>query len=156
MIYRTQIWKVSLASASVAVTRVPGVDVAVNVACICNELLLYHNTFGFGQQIVIGISKHSYLRKKLSASSIIETMAANEAMRRVVITLLGKLGKLMVIESVFDLMCPILGSVVSGLTAGAVTYKLLTRILDGCRDDGKLVYSHLMIANAKVSFFHNM
>jgi hypothetical protein len=71
-------------------------------------------------------------------------MAANEAMRRLVITLLGKLGKLMVIESVFDLMCPILGSVLSGLTAGTVTYKLLTRILDGCRDDGKLVYSHLI------------
>ena len=62
----------------------------------------------------------------------------------------------MVIESAFDFVCPILGSVVSGLTAGAVTYNLLTRMLDGCRDDAKLVYSHLMNANAQVSFFHNI
>ena len=155
-ILKDRIWKVSLASAAVAAIPVPGVDVAVNVACICKELLLYHNTFGFGQQIVIDLSKHSDLRKKISASSIIGTMAANEAMRTFVITQLGKLGKLMVIESVFDFVCPILGSVVSGLTAGAVTYTLLTRMLDGCRDDAKLVYSHLMNANAQVSFFHNI
>ena len=156
MIYRTQIWKVSLASASVAVTRVPGVDVAVNVACICKELLLYYNTFGFGQQSVIDIPKHSDLRKKLSASSIIETMAANEAMRALVFTQLGKLGTLMVIQSGFDFIWPILGSLVSGFTAGGVTFHLLTRMLDGCRDDARLVYSHLMKVNAQVSFFHNM
>jgi hypothetical protein len=46
-------WTVSLMSAAVAATPVPGLDVAVNVALICSELLLYHNTFGFGQQIVI-------------------------------------------------------------------------------------------------------
>jgi uncharacterized protein (DUF697 family) len=91
-ILKDRIWQVSLASAAVAAIPVPGLDVAVNVACICKELLLYHNTFGFGQQIVIDISKHSDLRKKISASSIIETMAANEAMRTFVITQLGKLG----------------------------------------------------------------
>ena len=59
----------------------------------------------------------------------------------------------MVIESGFDFICPILGSVVSGLTAGTVTFTLLTRILDGCRDDAKLIYSHLKKVNAQVSFF---
>jgi uncharacterized membrane protein len=59
---KDRIWKVALASAAVAAFPVPGVDVAVNVAFICNELLLYHNTFGFGQQIAIDISKHSYIK----------------------------------------------------------------------------------------------
>jgi hypothetical protein len=56
-------------------------------------------------------------------------------------------------KSGFDFICPNLGSVVSGLTAATITYTLLTRILDGCRDDAKLVYSHLMKVNAQVSFF---
>jgi hypothetical protein len=89
---------------------VPGVDVVLNLALICKEILLYHKAFGFGQQIVIDISKHSYLRKKLNASSIIETVADNKALATFVITQLGILGKLMVIESVFDFVCPILGS----------------------------------------------
>jgi GTPase SAR1 family protein/uncharacterized protein (DUF697 family) len=152
-ILKDRLWKVSLMSAAMAATPVPGVDVAVNVALICNELLFYYDTFGFGQQIVIDISKHSYLRKKLSASSIIETVADNKALGTFVITQLGILGKLMVIESGFDFICPILGSVVSGLTAGTVTFTLLTRILDGCRDDANLVYSHLKKVNAQVSFF---
>jgi GTP-binding protein EngB required for normal cell division/uncharacterized protein (DUF697 family) len=155
-ILKDRLWKVSLMSAAVAATPVPGVDVALNVALICSELLFYYNTFGFGQQIVIDISKHSYLRKKLSASSIIETVADNKALGTFVITQLGILGKLMVIESGFDLICPILGSVVSGLTAGTVTFTLLTRILNGCRDDAKLIYSHLKNVNAQVSLFHNI
>ena len=153
---KDRLWKVSLASAAIAATPVPGVDVAVNVACICNELFLYYNTFGFGQQIVIDISKHCYIRKKLSATSIIEYVASNEEMTTFVITQLGTLGKLMTTQSGLDFIWPIRGSVVSGLTARTVIYNLLTRILDGCRDDAKLVYSHLMIANAQVSFYHNM
>jgi hypothetical protein len=47
-ILKDRLWKVSLMSAAVAATPVPGVDVAVNVALICNELLFYYNTFGFG------------------------------------------------------------------------------------------------------------
>jgi hypothetical protein len=54
-ILKDRLWKVSLMSAAVAASPVPGLDVAVNVALICSELLLYHNTFGFGQQIVIDI-----------------------------------------------------------------------------------------------------
>ena len=83
-------------------------------------------------------------------------MAANEAMQTFVITQVRKFGKLMAIESAFGRVWPIFGLVASGLTVGTVAYNLLTRILDGCRDDAKLVYSHLMIVNAQVSFFHNM
>jgi uncharacterized protein (DUF697 family) len=151
-ILKDRLWKVSLMSAAMAATPVPGVDVAVNVALICSELLFYYDTFGFGQQIVIDISKDEYLRMKLSASSIIKIKTANEAMRTFVIIQMGKLGAIMAVQSAFDFIFPIIGSAVSGLTAGTVTYKLLTRILNGCRDDAKLVYSHLMKVNAEVSF----
>ena len=150
---KERIWKVSVASASLAATPVPGLDVVLNLALICKEILLYHNTFGFGQQIVMEISKDEYLRKKLSASSIIEIEAANKAMHVFVIIQLGKLGALMTIQSALDFIFPIIGSIVSGATAFAVTHNLLNRILDGCRDDAKLVYSHFMNVNAQVSFF---
>jgi len=150
---KERIWKISVASAGLAAAPVPGLDVVLNLALICKEILLYHKTFGFGQQIVKEISKDEYLRKKLSASSIIEIEAASKAMQTFVIIQLGKFGTLMAIESALDFIFPIIGSMVSGLTAGTVTYRLLTRILDGCRDDANLVYSHLMTVNAQVSFF---
>ena len=89
---KKRIWKVSLASAGVAAIPVPGVDVVLNLTLICKEILLYHKTFGFGQQIIIDISKDKHLRKKLSASSVIEIKAANEAKQTFVIIQMGKLG----------------------------------------------------------------
>ena len=151
-ILKNRMCDVSLASAGHDATPVPGLDAVLNLALICKEIWLYHDTFGFGQQIVKEISKHDYLREKLSASSIIEIEAANEAMETFVIIQLGKLRTLMPVQSEFQFILHIIGSLVSGLTAGTVTFTLLTRILDGCRDDAKLVYSHLMIVNAEVSF----
>ena len=84
-ILKERIWNVSVTSAGPAATLVPGLDVVLNLAPICKEIWFYHNTFGFGQQSVKEISKHDYLRKKLSASSIIEYEAANEAMQRFVV-----------------------------------------------------------------------
>jgi GTP-binding protein EngB required for normal cell division len=150
--FKDRIWDISLASAGPAATPVPGLDVVLDLALICKEIWLYHNAFGFGQQIVKDISKHDYLRKKLSASSIIEIEAANEAMEGFVIIQLGKLQTLMAVQNTLGVIPPFIGPVVSGSTAGKVTHNLLTRILDGCRDDAKLVYSHLMKVNAEVSF----
>jgi len=151
---KERIWKVSVTSAERTARTAPNPDlhVKLNIAIICEEILIYHNTFGFGQQSVKEISKQYYIRKKLSASSIIGIEAANEAMQKFVIIQLGKLRTLLAVQSIYDIIFPIIGSVVSGLTAGKVTHNLLTRILDGCRDDAKLVYSHLMIVNAQVSF----
>jgi hypothetical protein len=151
-ILKDRIWNVSLASVGPAATPVPGLDVVLNLAPICKEIWLYHNTFGFGQQSVKEISQHDYLRKKLSASSIIEIEAANEEMEIFVIIQLGKLRALMAVQNTIDFTLSFIGPVVSGLTAGNVTHNLLTQILDDCRDDARLVYSHFMIVNAEVSF----
>jgi uncharacterized protein (DUF697 family) len=89
---KKRIWRISLASAGVSTIPIPGLDLVLNLTIICKEILLYHKTFGFGQQIVIDISKDEYLRMKLSASSIIKIKTANEAMRTFVIIQMGKLG----------------------------------------------------------------
>ena len=149
-ILKDRIWNVSLASVGPAATPVPGLDVLLDLALICKEIWLYHNTFGFGQQNVKEISQHDYLRKKLSASSIIEIEAANEAMEIFVIIQLGKLQTLMAVQNAINLTLSVIGPVVSGLTAGNFTHNLLTQILDDCRDDARLVYSQLMIVNAEV------
>ena len=148
-ILKGRIWNVSCASTGPAATPVHGLDVVLNLTLISKEIWFYHNTFGFGQQSVKEISKHYYLRKKLSASSIIKIKTANEAMERFVIMQLGKLRTLMAVQNAIGLTLPFIGPVVSGLTAGKVTNDLLTQILDGCRDDAKLVYSHLMKIDAE-------
>ena len=72
-------------------------------------------------------------------------------MQKFVIMQLGIRGKLMQQQSPFVFMFPFMRNTMLR-TARRVTYKLLTRILKDCRDDAKLVYTHLMIDNAHVSF----
>jgi GTP-binding protein EngB required for normal cell division len=144
---KERIWKVSLLAATV--TRLLLVN---RLRVICIEILLYYHTFGFGQQSVKEISRKAYLRKKLSASSIIEIEATNEAIERFVMIQFEKLRTLTFAQSAFELILPVIGDVVSGFITGKVTHNLLTRILDGCRDDVKLICSQLMKVNAEVSF----
>ena len=142
-ILKDRIWKISVTSAGLAAVPVTGVDVVLNLALICKELWLYHKTFGFEQQIVMDIIKADYISQKLTSSSIVKIGAANEAMQQFLLIELGKLATLMAVQSAFDYILPIIGSLVSGLTAGGITYRLLYRVLDSCRDDAKLVYYHL-------------
>ena len=151
-ILKDRIWKVSVTSAGLAAAPVPGLDVVLNIALICKELLLYHKTFGFEQQVVIDITKTDYISQKLTSSSIVKIGAANEAMQQFLLIELGKLGTLMAVQSTFYFILPVIGCVVSGLTAGGVTYRLLNRVLDGCRDNAKLVYYHLRNSDFHVSF----
>jgi uncharacterized protein (DUF697 family) len=151
-ILKARIWKVSVTSAGLAALPVPGLDVVLNLALICKELLLYHKTFGFEQQIVMDITQTDYISQKLTSSSIVKIDAANEAMQKFLLIELGRLATLMAVQSAFDYILPIIGSLVSGLTAGGVTYRLLHRVLDGCRDDAKLVYDHLRNSDFLVSF----
>ena len=150
-VLKERIWKVSVTSAGVAAVPVPGVDVALNIALICNEHLLYHKTFGFEQQIVKDISKSDDISQKLSSASIVTIEAASEAMQTFLLFELGKLVTLMAVQSAFDYILPFIGSLVSGLTAGGITYRLLHRVLDSCRDDAKLVYDHLRNRDVHVS-----
>ena len=151
-ILKERIWKVSLETAGLATVPVPGLSVLLNSALICNELWLYHKTFGFEQQTVKEISKDDCISQNLASSSIVKIDAAKEAIQQFISIQLETRGTLKAAQSVVGPFVPIIGPVVSGLTTYGATYILLNRVLDGCRDDAKLVYYHLRNSDFHVRF----
>ena len=149
---KDRLWKISVASVALATAPVSGKDIVFNMSLICRELLLYHKAFGFEQQIVKDILKDDNIRQKLNASSIIEIQTTNEAMHTFAKIELEKLRTLEARENPNDLILPFIESVVPGWPSGGDIFRLLIKVLDGCRDDAKLVYSHLMSAVDYVSF----
>ena len=136
-ILKNRILKVSVAS-------VISMDRVLHIALICKELLLYHNIFGFELQLVKDILKDDQIREKLNVSSIIEIQPTNEAMHMFVTIELKKLRTVEAIlrESSNDLISPFIVHEVWEWLAGLDTNRLLIQVLDGCRDDAILVYSH--------------
>ena len=141
-ILQNRILKVSVASVSLSIAPVFDMDIVYKLALICKELLLYHKTFGFEQQFVKDILKDDYIRQKLNVSSIIEIQPTNDAMHTFVKIELEKLRASEAIESPNNLMSPFIETVVWEWLASRETFRLLKQVLDGCRDDAILVYSH--------------
>ena len=116
-----------------------------NTELIAKELLLYHNAFGFEQQSVKDILKDDYIRQKLTANSIIEIQPVDKAM-----------GDFFIIELV-----KLRTSGTRGLQVRSIDYMmsmwpafmLLKQVLDSCRDDAILVYSHIRNVDVEVIFF---
>jgi hypothetical protein len=86
------------------------------ISLICTELLSCRKAFGFEQQCVKDIFKDDHIRRKLKASSIVGIQPTDEAMRKFV-------------ENKF-------------IEYGEDTSRLLNQVLDGCRDDYKLIRLH--------------
>ena len=106
-----------------------------NIELIAKELLLYHNVFGFEQQSVKDILKDNNIRQKLNANSIIEIQPADEAMREFFIIELEKLET-----------SGTRGPQVCSIDFWMFKWTdciLLNHVLDSCRDDAILVYSHI-------------
>lgn len=143
-ILEKRLLKVSVASVALATAPVYSMDIVFNMALICKELLLYHKAFGFEQQFVKDILKDDYIRQKLNARSIIDIQPANEAMQKFANIEFKKLRTTEATESPNALSLPFIEYVVSEWPAVENTFRLLTHVLNGCRDDAKLVYSHLM------------
>jgi hypothetical protein len=150
---KDRVWKVSVASIGLATGPVSDMDRQFNISLISEELLLYQKAFGFEQQFVKDILKDDYIRQKLNASSNIEIQSA-EVMHTFVASELKKLTTSEARESPNELTVPVIESLVLVWPAGEYPLRLLNQVLDGSRDDAKLVYSHLM--NVEVSFFVNI
>ena len=103
-------------NALLATKPISNMDKKSIISLICNELLFYRKAFGFEQQCVKDIFKDDHIRQKLNASSIVEIQPTDEAMRKFV-------------ENKF-------------IESGQDTLRLLKQVLDGCRDDDKLVRLH--------------
>ena len=116
-----------------------------NIKLIVKELLLYHNTFGFEQQSVKDILKDYSIRQKLNANSIIAIQPNDDTMCEFFFIELRKL------ETSGTRGPPLFlfGSMMFMRQA----FILLNQVLDRCRDDAKLVYSHIRNVDVEVSFF---
>jgi hypothetical protein len=140
LLLKDRLWKVSVASVVLDRAFNYSMGIFFNIKCIAKELLLYHNTFGFEQQSVKDILKDDSIRQELNANSIIEIRPADEAMCDFYYIELENLRKSDTRVIYFDSM--------------QQTFILLNKVLDRCRDDAKLVYSHIRNVDVEVNFFH--
>ena len=113
-----------------------------NIKLIVKELLLYHNTFGFEQQSVKDILKDDSIRQKLNANSIIKIQPADEAMCDFLFIELENFRTSRTRVLFFYPMMFMHQALI-----------LLNQVLDSCRDDAILVYSHIRNVDVEVSFF---
>jgi uncharacterized protein (DUF697 family) len=65
-----------------------------------------------------------------------------------VVTKIGTYAKLLFVQSFFDLILPLIGSVISSATAARVTYRFLDDMLQDIYHDTVLIYDHVMKTNA--------
>ena len=125
---KDRIWKVLMAL--ILDTPLTSQDRLFNTELIAKELLLYHNAFGFEQQSVKDILKDDSIRQKLNANFIVEIQPAT--MCDILLIELKNLRTSWIRVDFFD---------TTMLMQEAVF--LLNQVLERCRDDAKLVYSHI-------------
>ena len=118
--------KITLTSKWLTTKPISNMDKKSIISLICNELLFYRKAFGFEQQCVKDIFKDDHIRQNLNASSIVEIQPTDEAMRKFV-------------ENKF-------------IESGQDILRLLKQVLDGCRDDDKLI--RLQQKKLSKFFFH--
>ena len=139
---KDRIWKVSVASVVLDTAPIYSKGRLFNIKLIVKELLLYHNTFGFEQQSVKDILKDDSIRQKLNANSIIKIQPADEAMCDFLFIELENCRTSQTRVLFFDPMMFMHQALI-----------LLNRVLDSCKDDAILVYSHIRNVDVEVSFF---
>jgi GTP-binding protein EngB required for normal cell division len=141
---KDRLWKVLVASVVLDTAPIYIMGRLFNTELIAKELLLYHNAFGFEQQSVKDILKDDSIRQKLNANSIIAIQPNVDAMCDFFFIEL-KLGTsrtrgppLFLLDSMMFMR---------------QAFILLNQVLDRCRDDAKLVYSHIRNVDVEVIFF---
>ncbi|CAC5387734.1 unnamed protein product [Mytilus coruscus] len=129
----------SVAAAAIAATPVPGVDFAVNVTLLVEEVNNYIKCFSLSAQKMESLE--NFDRSNLKCSKILVPKAKIATW---VIFRLGIFATVMAAENVLDLLLPLVGSLISGVTTAAIAYKFLNGVLDDIRDDAIDVYRHIV------------
>ena len=135
---KDRLLKVSVASGGLDTAPISKIDGLFKIELIVQELLLYRKAFGFEQQSVKDILKDNNITQKLNTNSIIRIQTV-EAMRAFVNSELAKLRGSRGRGS----QTRLIASVVVMWPAGGLTFILLDQVLDRCRDEARLVYSHI-------------
>ena len=142
---KDRLWKVSVAAVVLDTAPIYSMGRLFNIKLIVKELLLYHNTFGFEQQSVKDILKDYSIRQKLNANSIIAIQPNDDAMCEFFFIELRKL------ETSGTRGPPLF--LFDSMMFMRQAFILLNQVLDRCRDDAILVYSHIRNVDVEVSFF---
>ena len=121
----------------------PGVDVAINTALLIHEVCHYMSVFAINRKRVYSLRNFDH--SLLKCRSLLEP---NLDMTVFVVTKIGTYAKLLFVQSFFDLILPLIGSVISSATAARVTYRFLDDMLQDIYHDTVLIYDHVMKTNA--------
>lgn len=128
--------------AGVAALSVPGLDVAINAALLVQEVCHYMSVFGINRKRVDSLRDfdHSLLRCR-------SLLKQNVDMTCFVVAQIGTYATLLLVQSVVDLILPLIGSIISSATAARVTYQFLGDMLQVIEHDAMLIYEHIMNNN---------
>lgn len=137
-VLQRKIKMVSFASALISANPVPGVDVVVNIALLVLHLAHYIDSFGLSQKSMQELK--SFDRSVLKCSKI---LLPGADMAAFVVAKLGFFATIMVAENILDIFVPVIGSIISGATSAAITYRFLDGILKDIRHDAIIVYNHI-------------
>ncbi|XP_071177712.1 T-cell-specific guanine nucleotide triphosphate-binding protein 2-like [Mytilus edulis] len=115
-VLKNRIKKVSVAAAAIAAVPVPGVDVALNIALLVEEVIHYINSFGLSRKKMETLDTFDTSRLKCT-----KILLPGAEMAVFVIARLGFFVTLMVAENLLDLFLPFVGSLISGATSAVIT-----------------------------------
>ena len=130
-------------TASIAAIPVPGLDVVINTALLVHEVCHYMSVFGINTGRVYSLTNFDH--SLLNCRSLLEP---NLDMAVFVATKIGTYATLLFVQSFFDLILPLIGSVISSATAARLTYRFLCDVLQDIYHDAVLIYEHIMKTNA--------
>ncbi|VDH96889.1 Hypothetical predicted protein, partial [Mytilus galloprovincialis] len=140
--YKTLKTRIKIATGSAAVIAaipVPGVDVAVNMGILVEEIYHYNWVFGLGKERLAALK--GFDRSTLNCNEF--HVPAGDIVQ-LIVTQLGKLMLILEVESVADILSPIIGSIISAGTSAVITYRYLSQILEKFRDDARTVYRYVI------------
>ena len=130
--------RVTAAAGVIAAIPVPFIDAGINIIVLANEVRHYMSVFGINRENVYSLENfdHSLLR-------CTTLLRPNLNMIVFVSSKLATYSGLLLATSVFDLIVPLIGSVISSATTAAMTYNFLDNMLQNMKHDAVLIYEHI-------------
>lgn len=138
-VLKKRLVKVSIGAAGIAATPIPAIDLVANITLLVDEMIHYIDAFGLGERRMQALE--SFDRSQLKCNELLFPTIEFSVF---VVNKLGVYIGVMVAENFLDLLLPFVGSVISGVTSAAITYKFLKNILEDLRHDAFIVYRHIV------------
>lgn len=129
---------VTVGAAAISAEPIPGIDLAINLKLIINELKHFIKTFGISMNEIETLPTE--VKERLNVWSILTT--SNIAV--FITQQIGKTAAIAVAQSFSDLFIPIIGSLLSATTTYFIVNNLLNKYLDQMKEDAFIVYDNIL------------